>query len=354
MTVGDLGEFALIERIRAALPPPDGALLVGVGDDAAVWPSGDGFVIATTDTMVAGVHFLPDHVAWQDVGWKALAVNVSDVAAMGGLPTFALVTLALPTATRLDVVDAIYEGLGECAATYDVTIAGGDIVRADELAITVALCGTSARASDGSPMLLRRDAARAGDLVAVTAPLGNAAGGLRVLREMLDTGERPPRSSDGSVEKAPGDPRLALVESHVHPWPRVDAGTLAVQAGIRCGMDISDGLVQDLGHICRASNVAVEVRADDVPIDDALRERYADARALALSGGEDYELLLVGGEGALRLADSALRRHLGLPDVQLHIVGSVVVADGSPRVRVVDASGEPIELDAEGWDHLRS
>ena len=129
MDVGDLGEFGLIERLRAALPAAaPGRLVVGIGDDAAVWRTGSGYTVATTDTMVAGVHFLPGAVAWHDVGWKALATNVSDIAAMGGTPTFALVTLCLPSDTAVDDIDALYAGLRECAEAYGVTIAGGDIV----------------------------------------------------------------------------------------------------------------------------------------------------------------------------------------------------------------------------------
>ena len=353
MNVGDIGEFGLIERLRNTLPPPDGSLIIGVGDDAAVWRVGDRFTIATTDTMVAGVHFLPDVCAWEDVGWKALAVNVSDIAAMGGAARFALVTLALPADTPVARIDAIYEGMNACAEDYGVTIAGGDIVSAPVLSITIALSGETASASDGSLMVLRRDAAKPGDVIAVTAPLGGSAGGLRVLQEMQARGERASRGSDGAPENAPADPRAQLVESHMHPWPRVDAGELAVKAGIRCGMDISDGLVQDLGHICRASGVDVELRLDDIPIEEALRQVYPDdARTLAATGGEDYELILIGGEGALKLADSALRRRLELEDRQIHFVGAVTAA-GEGRVRTVDAAGADVALGSGGWDHLR-
>src|SRR4029079_1046107 len=128
-TVADLGEFGLIARLREHLgASSDADLIVGAGDDAAVWRTGDAFTVATTDTMVAGVHFLPANVGWHDVGWKALAVNVSDIAAMGATPRFALVTLALPPDTPVADIDALYGGLGECGAMFGVTVAGGDIV----------------------------------------------------------------------------------------------------------------------------------------------------------------------------------------------------------------------------------
>lgn len=342
--VGDLGEFGLIERLRGQIGAPrDERLIVGIGDDAAVWRSGAGYAIATTDTMVAGVHFLPGAVAWRDVGWKALAVNVSDIAAMGGAPSFALVTLQLPPETPAAAVDELYAGLGECAEVYGVSIAGGDIIASPVFAITVALAGDARADEAGRPLLLRRDAAKAGDLIAVTGPLGGSAGGLRVL-------QLPP-----STELDDGEREISerLVGRHMRPWPRVDAGGLAVRAGLRCGMDISDGLVQDLGHICRASGVDAEVRIDDLPLEDGLTALFPqDARALAATGGEDYELLLVGGEGALRIAEEALRKHLEMPDVrQLTIVGRITGV-GAGRVRVINVAGAEIALPSRGWDHL--
>jgi thiamine-monophosphate kinase len=342
--VGDLGEFGLIERLRARLGAPrDERLIVGIGDDAAVWRSGAGYVIATTDTMVAGVHFLPGAAAWRDIGWKALAVNVSDIAAMGGVPSFALVTLHLPPETPAAAVDEVYAGLVECAEVYGVTIAGGDIVASPVFAITVALAGDARADESGGPLLLRRDAAEAGELIAVTGSLGGSAGGLRVL-------QAPPPAELNAGER---EVSRRLVERHVRPRPRVDAGGFAVRAGLRCGMDISDGLVRDLGHICRASGVDAELRIDDLPLEDGLIALFSqDARALAATGGEDYELLLVGGEGALRSAEDALRKHLETPDVQqLTIVGRITGA-GAGRVRVTDAAGAEVALPSPGWDHL--
>jgi thiamine-monophosphate kinase len=342
--VGDLGEFGLVERLRARLGAPrDERLIAGIGDDAAVWRTGAGYAIATTDTMVAGVHFLPGAVAWRDVGWKALAVNISDIAAMGGAPSFALVTLHLPPEMPAAAVDELYGGLDECAHVYGVTIAGGDIVGSPVFAVTVALAGDAGVDESGGPLLLRRDAAEAGDLIAVTGRLGGSAGGLRVLHA-------PPAAGLNAGEL---DISRRLVERHIRPRPRVDAGGFAVRAGLRCGMDISDGLAQDLGHICRASGVDAELRIDDLPLEDGLMALFQrDARALAAAGGEDYELLLVGGEGPLRIAEDALRKHLEMADVQqLTIVGRITGA-GAGRVRVIDAAGADVALPSLGWDHL--
>ena len=330
MNVSELGEFGLIERLHVALPAEaPGRLIVGVGDDAAVWRNGDGCLLATTDTMVAGVHFLPGAVVWRDVGWKALATNISDIAAMGGTPAFALVTLCLPPETSVDAVDALYAGLRDCAEAYGVTIAGGDVVSALVFSITIALMGDAVANAQGEPLVLRRDAARVGDVIAVTGALGGAAGGLRAL-----------------IESAPRvDAAGRLIDRHMRPQPRIEAGHVALDAGIRCAIDISDGLVQDLGHICEASLVGAEVRRADLPLDADLVATYpSDAVTLAATGGEDYELLVVGA------ADAIARAAGSLPE-PLTVIGRVVAGD--PRVRVLDADGNEVELATNGWDHLK-
>src|SRR3990172_5808694 len=156
--VSDLGEFGLIQRLAAAVgaQPPE-SLIVGIGDDAAAWRAGDSVLLATTDTLVEGVHFLPNLAPWRDLGWKALAVNVSDIAAMGGQPLFALVTLALPPETDVADIDDLYAGLNDCAAEYAVTIAGGDVVRAPQFAITVALLRPASPPPHPAPHPLRPD-----------------------------------------------------------------------------------------------------------------------------------------------------------------------------------------------------
>ncbi len=343
MKVSELGEFGLIERLRAALgAPADERLIVGIGDDAAVWQSGETYVIATTDTMVAGVHFLPDSTAWRDVGWKAIAVNISDVAAMGGTPALALVTLCLPPDTDVAAIDDLYAGMREIAELSGVSIGGGDIVAAPAFTVTVALLGEAYVNDGGRPLLLRRNAAQPGNVVCVTGPLGGAAAGLRVLR-------------DSSIaERLTAEQRDELIGAQVRPWPRIDAGDLAVRAGITCGMDISDGLAQDLGHICRASGVDAELRLDAIPVSGALTALFPEeAAVMAATGGEDYELLLIGGGQTLELADQALRRHRQTPDErQIFEVGRIT-GPGAGRVRVIDAAGREVELASPGWDHLR-
>jgi len=325
VNVSDIGEFGLIERLAnagGASQPAD--LIVSIGDDAAAWRVDDAVELATTDTLVEGVHFLPGRTPWADLGWKALAVNVSDIAAMGGLPQYALVTLALPPQTPVDSVDALYEGLRECGREYGVAVAGGDVVRAPQVVISVTLLGRAELDAGGQPLLMRRDGARAGYVVAVTGTLGESAAGLRRLIEGA----------------SPDDP---LARAHLRPRPPLATARRAAGLGVSCAIDVSDGLLQDLGHVCEMSGLGAVVRAAAVPLSDELRAAYPDdALALACAGGEDYELLFV-----------APAETLAALGPEITVIGEMIVEDAERRPRLVDESGEEIRLPAAGWDHLR-
>ena len=324
MKVSDLGEFALIERLAGILTTPDPEdVVVGIGDDAAVWRSGVGFVIATTDTMVDGVHFTSSGADWQSIGWKAFATNASDIAAMGGWPEYALVTLCLPLDTDLANLEQLYEGLRASAHACAAHVIGGDVVRSDTMTITVAVLGR-AREKDGEPLLLRRDGAKFGDVIAVTGTLGDSAGGLRRLNE---------GATDGG-----------LIERHLRPNPRLAHAGVAVGVGLRSGIDVSDGLLQDIWHICEMSGTGAVIRAADVPISDELRETYPeDALELACTGGEDYELVLAGP------AEAMDRLNAEMVEGGVTIIGEIV-DDPEHRVRLLDADGNEIRYERQGWD----
>jgi thiamine-monophosphate kinase len=327
--LSDIGEFALIERLAARIHNVDGGeIVVGVGDDAAVWKAGDQYLIGTTDTMVEGVHFVPLIAPWQDVGWKAMASNVSDVAAMGGWPPiFALVTLAMPPETDVTAAETLYAGLAECARTYGVSIVGGDMVRSPQISVTVALIAT-AKQHQKRPRIMRRDKAQPGDAIAVTGTLGDSAGGLQ-------------RLQDGA---RPDDP---LARRHLHPEPRLYLGADAATRGILCAIDVSDGLLQDIGHVCARSGVGAIVEAKDIPLSAELRRGFGkDALKLACTGGEDYELVLV---GRPPIIEKLAKEQTAAP---LTVIGKIV-SDPAHRVRLMNEKGGEMRFKQAGWDAFR-
>ncbi|MGD0116339.1 MAG: thiamine-phosphate kinase [Dehalococcoidia bacterium] len=339
MKVSELGEFGLIERIREELGAqqtaskalgPRSKLLIGIGDDAALWQSNATAHLATTDTLVAGVHFPREVSGWEDLGWKAMTANISDIAAMGGTPEYALVTLALPADFLVEDVLTLYRGMSAAANEYGVLIAGGDVVRAAEAMISVALTGRASESQRGEPLTLRRDEAKAGDLVAVSGSLGNAAGGLRLILE------RVPCSPEASAY---------LRRAQLRPRPHVELGQALLRAGVRCAIDISDGLAQDLRHVCEASAVGAVVRVKDIPVSEHLARTFpGEALAMAVGGGEDYELLFT---GAAAVVDR-VRSRFATP---ITVIGSLV-EDAERRVRFFDEGGQEVSFASGGWDHF--
>ncbi len=339
MKISELGEFELIARIKQELGAQEKAtaalarhsrLLIGIGDDAAVWQSTGAAQIATTDTLVAGVHFPAEDVVWTDLGWKALAVNVSDVAAMGGIPEYALVTLALPSDFLVEDVVAFYKGMAAMGREYGVVIAGGDMVRAAQPVITVTLWGRATESTRGEPVFLSRSGAQAGDVIAVSGWLGNAAGGLRLMTE-----SRPASRTASDY----------LRRAHLRPRPQVELGRGLVRAGVRCAIDVSDGLGRDLRHICEESHLGAVVHLERLPVSDHLRRTFGDeAVALAVSGGEDYELLFT---GPVKLIDR-VRARFAQP---ITVIGEMV-DDPEGRVRFLDDAGQEMTFESGGWDHF--
>ena len=339
-----MGEFGAIDRLtrlilerRQRVPASDGhALLVDTGDDAAAWQSAEGSYLFTTDTMVESVHFTQATLAWEDVGWKVMAVNVSDLAAMGGQPLYALVTLGLPPEFPLSALDMLYEGALSMAEEAHFAIVGGDMVKSPTVFITVALVGTI----QGAPMT--RGAATPGHLVAVTGPLGSSAGGLVLLQEKCEVDvepslNEPARPTDIHVE--------VLLQAHRRPQPHLAQGRILSDEGVTCAMDVSDGMTADLAKLCRASGVAAQISARRLPITPALSHHFPETNLQkALSGGEDYVLLFTAPPDTMnRVID--------------RIPGAAVigrVTDGEPgRVTVLDENGKNVTPSQSGWDHYR-
>ncbi|AKG54111.1 thiamine-monophosphate kinase [Dehalogenimonas sp. WBC-2] len=324
-----LSEFDLIDRITDEInrvKPGDWSSFVsGIGDDAAVIKSNVKFQLATTDSLNEGVHFQRKYLDWQALGWKALAVNLSDIAAMGGAPHYALVSLGLPEETQPEDVVRLYQGMLELAEQSGTVIAGGNISRASQLGVHVTVIG---RAESKSKVLLRSKA-RNGDLIAVTGRLGAAAAGLAAL--------------DGSLK--PGEFDTAeLTDAFWRPQPRLDVGRLLLKNGIKCAIDISDGLLADLGHVLNASNIGARIEAARIPIHPSVAAvAGTDALQLALNGGEDYELLFTG-------KYENIERVIGGACCPVTVIGEI--CRGKGKLELLDAEGRCLPVGASGWQHF--
>ena len=328
--VKDLGEFQLIDLLSSTLgaehdPKGSSHLMLSIGDDAAAWRGSDSTTVLTTDTMVEGVHFSLDWTGWEALGWKAMATNQSDVAAMGCMPLYAVVSLGLRGDLPIEGLEQMYRGMASACAANGGAIVGGDVVRSPTFFVTVAMTGSA----EGEGRLLTRDAAKPGDIIAVTGNLGSSAGGLQTLR-------------DGPV--VDGEIAAHLRNAHIRPSPRVQEGSALRGLGVSAAIDISDGLVDDLGKFCAASGVGADLRADQVPVDYRLKRAFPDDwLSLALSGGEDYELAFTASAETVTEAARKL-------DATVTQIGQVRAGSG---VRVLNAHGDEISVGRGGWDHFK-
>ena len=334
MKVSELGEFGLIDLLakvaystRDNQMPSWQQLLIGIGDDAAAWYNDASIQLATTDSFIQDVHFSLDIASWEDLGWKALAVNLSDIAAMGGEPRYALVSSALPPHTEVEDVTAMYRGMIELAQQCGVAIIGGDTSSALLVAITITLLGC---AKNQTQHILTRSTAEPGEQVAVTGYLGAAAAGAEMLTRQL---QFEPEAT------------TLLRNAFLHPFPRIAEGQLLVGQGVKTAIDISDGLVSDLSQICKASQVGARIEVDRVPIQPVAKANFGDkSLELALSGGEDYELLFTGSAEVI----NKVKRAASCP---ITVVGEIV-ADKIGGVTLVDSRGTPYSLRKAGWEHF--
>ncbi len=332
MKVSELGEFGLIELLakKVASSPQNQAsarqLIIGIGDDAAVWQGNGAVQLATTDSLVQDVHFSLATTPWYELGWKALAISLSDIAAMGGVPRYALVTLALPADSEVEDVTTLFQGMVELAEPSGVAIVGGDIVRASLIVITTTVTGNA----PDREHVLTRSAAKPGDKVAVTGYLGAAAAGLKMLREKLELDS---------------ETASHLRRAFLHPNPRVAEGQLLAEYGVKTAIDISDGLISDLTHICQSSRVGARIEVDRLPVAPLVKANFGqESLELALSGGEDYELLFTASAGTI----DKVTRAASCP---VTVIGDII-ADKIGEIDLVDSQGKPFHLKKGGWDHF--
>jgi len=326
MKVSALGEFGLIDMISKLIGmPANDDVILGIGDDATARKIDAGIELATIDTLVENAHFTLDTITYEELGWKSLAVNVSDIAAMGGIPLYALVSLGLPGETNVENIKKLYEGMLELANAYDITIAGGDVVKAPQLTISVSVTGKATGDS-----LLKRSSAQPGEMIAVTGNLGTSAAGLKMLIEK---------------HKFDEETTSLLRKAHQQPRPRVAEGQTLVENGVKAAIDLSDGLMSDLGHICQMSSVGACLNVDTLPIHPTVRNVFSnEAIELALSGGEDYELLFTA-------KPDIIKKIQNLTTTPVTVIGGIISLHAG-KVILLDTNGNTIDLKKEGWDHF--
>jgi len=327
MKLSRLGEFGLIERIRRKAVPGRGVRL-GIGDDAAWVEHPRGSSLITADLLIEGIHFDLNWTSLADLGHKSLAVNLSDIAAMGGIPAYVVLSLGIPANFDSEQVDELYRGINRLARKQRVSVIGGDTNIADALLISVCVIG------DPINHPIRRSGAQVGDDIYVTGTLGDAALGLELLRQKRHRHRR-----------AAGQ----LLQRHHRPTPRLAAGALLAKRKLAKAMiDISDGLIQDLGHICTASHVGALIYQDKLPLSRAYRALAGKANLrFALSGGEDYELLFCASPRHRKRIEK-LGKLAGVP---ISRIGACMPA--THDIQVLDAAGAPVALKAQGHDHFK-
>ena len=341
------GEFGFIDFIKGHFEVPGSAIVPagvkGIGDDCAVIPVNkeshisdalkcDEELLFSTDLLMEGVHFLREESFPEDIGWKAAAVNISDIAAMGGSPVATFLSIALPKDAQGEWAERFIKGYAEISRQFNVPLLGGDTTSSlRDIAINVGIMGKCP-----SGKSLCREGARVGDTIFVTGPLGDSAGGLQVILKGVERSTEEATLIERSVEEA------ALIERHKRPMPRIREGIALRETGLVSSMmDISDGIASDLRHILKASGVGAEVDLAKLPISQELAQvckKYGwSTYELATGGGEDFELLFTAPE---EVADTL--------DFPIYPIGRIVAGSGLKWMH----NEKEADFDATGFKHF--
>jgi len=325
--LSDVGEFGLIRKISSLCSVKESSILLSIGDDAAAITFKHPIVLATTDMLIEGVHFDLAYTTFFQLGYKTLAVNISDIAAMGGQPEFFLLSLGVPAYFEVQWIDELYRGINELAIMTSTHVVGGDTCASHTgfFVLSGTLLGSTNR-------VVSRDGAQAGDTIYVTNNLGESAAGLALL-QAYGKAVHFEENSIGKTDLAPFEP---LVRRHLMPKPRFLNDTSYITSMI----DISDGLLQDLGHICEQSGKGARVYLNHIPMSDILRHasEHLNRNPLdfALRGGEDYELLFT--------SPNKLKNYFPIGEITEN---ERVLIDQDEQVI-------PVELVGRGYEHFRS
>lgn len=341
MKISEIGETGLIRKIRNRMIFDNQSVILGIGDDACAleFPPGS-LVLATTDMLLESVHFNLSTANPIDIGLKAMAANISDIAAMGGIPMYCLIALAMPRETEVKFVDDFFTGLKRMGDKYNVKVVGGDTCFSPQgFIVNLTLLGYCER-----ERILTRSEAKPGDTIAVSGNLGLSAAGLEVLKRKLDKSKN---------HQIPEKFIKNAVEAHLHPEPRVTLGRFLSGSGIvHSAIDISDGLATDLNHICEESHAGARIWIDLLPINEATQKIAAAAGVnplkFACSGGEDYELLITF-EGDSK--GKEIIENIAVDSgINISIIGEIV--NEQEGISFLDKEGRKIEVEM-GFNHFK-
>jgi thiamine-monophosphate kinase len=341
--VGLIGHIADIVNVRIDNASLHENLIAGIGDDAAVFrPTPGKTSLLTTDSFIEGVHFDLTFTSFQHLGWKAIAANLSDIAAMGGTPRYAVLAISIPSKISLEMIEEFYQGAVAACKKYSCLIVGGDTTASiGNMAISVALTGEA-----DEQKILYRKGAQPGDLICVTGHLGASHAGLRIL-------QREKKRFLESANPAEFQPNLApfviALEKHLMPKPRLDiAAFLTTNVTTHCAIDISDGLASEIHRICTASNTGAKIYEHNLPLDSntqQIAKEFSESPAtFALYGGEEYELLFT-------MTDQEFEKLESLTS-DVTIIGRIT--QQSEGIELVGENGEAEALPFAGWDHFTS
>ena len=330
MDLREIGEFGIINRIRKWTTSSDPALVQGIGDDVAVIEMGTKVLLVTTDILIEGIHFDRSWINPYQLGRKALAVNLSDMASMGGIPKYFLISIGLPKNLHISFVSSFYRGLKKEAKQFRVELIGGDTSLAPKIVVNICLLGEGVKRD-----LLFRKGAKVGDDLFVSGTLGGAALGLRILQE---------KKKIKGIE--------GLIKKHLSPYPRVELGQAIAKRHLATAMiDVSDGLLIDTSHLLEESEVGARIWQDRIPLSRLYRKWIhsfsKDPFPLALSGGEDYELLFTA-PSEVRERISSLARSLKIPVTR---IGEILPQkDG---LHIISGDGKDYSPSHLGFNHFR-
>ncbi len=334
-TVADIGEFGLIDRIQKIVPKADHKdLVIGIGDDAAVIRIDDRrAMVITCDIQVENQHFRLNHISPYQLGRRAMAVNLSDIAAMGGQPNFALISMGFPKSFPLADFDELFRGMRDQLGEFSAYIIGGNLSNTEkELIIDITLLGEISL-----DQLVTRIGAKPGDRIFVTGNLGGSGGGFYVLEKY---GTYYPKQFK------------SLVKKHLQPIPRIDVGKKIAQSGFATTMiDLSDGIASDLNHICSMSGMGAEIDQKKIPLPEGIHEAAAisgkSALHIALHSGEDYELLFTIKPETPDAIIHAIAQETGIAITE---IGKILTRESG--YHLIDLNGRRIPIQPSGWDHF--